>query len=69
MRWIKTCFIGFPDDHLISIVIIISLIHLLTFTTIIVVWCSVLLLGVFSTVILSSAPRPSIIIRRDFERI
>ena len=27
MRWIKTCFIGFPDDHLISIVIIISLIH------------------------------------------
>ena len=62
MRWIKTCFIGFPDDHLISIVIIISLIHLLTGTKfiIIVVWCSVLLLGVFSTVILSSAQRPSI---------
>ena len=70
MRWIKTCFIGFPDDHLISIVIIISLIHLLTGTKfiIIVVWCSVLLLGVFSTVILSSALRPLIRIRQNFER-
>ena len=35
---------------------------------IIVLWCSVLLLGVFSTVILSSALRPLIRIRRNFER-